>query len=59
MTKLQKIVELKKLMLKHKLSQQELARVSMREYQTIRAWLCGSREIPDETFQLLKFKLQS
>lgn len=49
-----KINKLKKLMLEHELTARQVGDLTSRQYQTVRAWLCGVRNIPDEALQALK-----
>ena len=57
LTAAQKVKWLKDTMLEHKKSQREISEVAMCEYQTVRAWLCGAREIPESKIELIRLRL--
>lgn len=52
-------VRLVELMRTHKKTHPEIGSLLRREAQTVRAWTCGARDIPDDALDLLELKLST
>jgi hypothetical protein len=48
--------ELVNLMKRNNLNAHEVADLTGRKHQTVRTWLCGTRNIPGHAIELLQFK---